>query len=196
MSLHVTNDDKALLLRVAQGDEQAFAELFQAHYNHLGDFILRITESAPLTQEIVQDVFLKIWLNRQALAQVNSFKAYLFIVAKNHTFNCLKQVARERNRHKEYAWYESQLAVNNAEDVSHADAMHLVDQAVELLPPRQKNVFLLSRREGIPHELIAKRLNISHETVKKHMVLALRFLRNHLRTTRFFCFAISFLFPH
>ncbi|WP_350340075.1 RNA polymerase sigma factor [Paraflavitalea speifideaquila] len=94
------NIEKQLLIRVSKGDERAFEQLFNLYYNQIGDFIMRIVESKPLTQEIVQDVFLKIWISKDTLAEVESFRAYLFIVARNHTFNCLKQIARERNRKK------------------------------------------------------------------------------------------------
>ncbi|WP_343303915.1 RNA polymerase sigma-70 factor [Chitinophaga niabensis] len=181
-------------MRVAEGNENAFAVLFNNYYNQLGDFIIRIAESEDIAQEIVQDVFLKIWINRQALAQVDSFKAYLFTVARNHAFNCLKQTARLRNRQKAYEYYELQTTSHYEEPAS-ADVLQLVEKAVELLPPRQRSVFLLSRKEGISHELIARKLNISHETVKKHMVLALRFLRDHLRTNlRSLILIISLLF--
>jgi RNA polymerase sigma-70 factor (family 1) len=182
LSNHSTNDVKGLLLRVAEGDENAFAQLFKMHYNQLGDYILRITESEQLTQEIVQDVFLKIWINRNALATIDCFKAYLLVVARNHAFNCLKQIAREKNRKREWEYSVLHQALNNVDEPTLADTGKLIDEAIELLPPRQKNVYILSRREGVPHEVIAEKLNISHQTVKKHMVLALRFLKDHLRT--------------
>lgn len=171
---------------MAEGNEQAFAQLFKMHYNQLGDFIFRITESKQITQEIVQDVFLKIWINRSSLATIESFKAYLMVVARNHAYNCLKQIAREKSRQKQWAdTVLLQAVTKELETVPGHDAADrgkLLEEAVALLPPQQKNVYLLSRQEGISHEGIAKRLNISHGTVKKHMVLALRFLKNHLRT--------------
>mgnify|MGYP000597832205 CR=1 FL=1 len=94
-------NEKVLLSNVAAGDENAFAKLFKNYYNQLGGFIMRLTESESLTQEIVQDVFLKIWINRTALSEIDCFKAYLPVVAKNHAFNCLKQIARENSRKKE-----------------------------------------------------------------------------------------------
>ncbi len=191
------NDVKGLLLQVAEGDEYAFAQLFKAYHHLLGDYILRITESEQLTQEIVQDVFVKIWINRHSLHTIDCFKAYLMVVARNHAFNCLKQIAREENRQKEWANSVLHLALNNTDETPLPDPSQLIDEAVELLPPRQKNVYLLSRKEGISQEAIAKRLNISHETVKKHMVLALRFLKNHLRANlRFFLLLIICSFRH
>lgn len=143
---------------------------------------MRIAESRPLTQEIVQDVFLKIWINRASLSNIESFKAYLFVVARNHAFNCLKQLARERNRKKEWINSVLQDASYSSDDTAEMDAGALVDEAVDLLPPQQKKVYTLSRREGLKQEEIARELNVSLETVKKHMVLALRFIRNYLRS--------------
>lgn len=177
-----TNNLKVLLLKVAEGDEKAFSQLFKTYYNQLGDFIMRITESEPLTQEIVQDVFLKIWTNRISLIEVDCFKAYLLVVARNHAFNCLKQIARERSRNKEWVKTVLHQASINVDDNTIINTEDLVDEAVELLPPQQKKVYTLSRRYGMKQIEIATELNISLETVKKHMVLALRFLKNHLRT--------------
>ena len=171
-----------MLLKVSEGDEHAFGEIFKTHCNQLGEFILRITESEQLAQEIVQDVFLKIWLNRRLLAEIDCFKAYLFVIARNHAFNCLKQIAREKSRKKEWVNTVLHHAVNSFWEPAGIDTGKLIDEAVELLPPQQNKVYLLSRREGLRQEEIAGKLNISLETVKKHMVLALRFLKNHLRT--------------
>lgn len=176
------NREKILLSKVAEGDEHAFAELFNNYYNLLGTFIMRLTESELLTQEIVQDVFVKIWVNRSVLADVECFKAYLIVVARNHAFNSLKQIAREKIRQKEWVNTVLRLAANAADEPETINTNDLIDQAVALLPPQQKKVYLLSRREGMRQDEIAKELNVSLETVKKHMVLALRFLKNHIRT--------------
>lgn len=176
------NSLKALLIKVAEGDEKAFGEVFKIYYNQLGDFIMRITESETMTQEIVQDVFLKIWINRSSLAKIECFKAYLLVVARNHTFNCLKQIARERVRNREWVKTVNNQVSVNVEESFAINAEDLVDEAIELLPPQQKKVYTLSRRNGMKQAEIANELNISLETVKKHMVLALRFLKNHLRS--------------
>lgn len=175
------NSIEPLLLKVAAGDESAFGQLFKAHYSQLSGYIMRITESELLAEEIVQDVFLKIWINRQSLTELKSFQAYLMVVARNHAFNCMKQIARERVKKNE--WVNAIL--NNvsfyADEPAMVDKAQLIDEAVELLPAQQKRVYHLSRVEGIRQVEIARELNISHRTVKKHMVLAIRFLKNHVR---------------
>lgn len=153
MSTHSINDVKGLLVQVAEGNEQAFAQLFKLHYNQLGDFIYRITDSKHLTQEIVQDVFLKIWVNRSTLPAIGCFKAYLMVVARNHAYNCLKQIAREKSRQKQWTDTVLHQAVSGQHETMSGntapDTGKLLEEAVELLPPQQKNVYLLSRQEGI-----------------------------------------------
>ena len=194
MPHHFIHKDKILLQQVSEGDEYAFSELFKTYHNLLGEFILRLTDSEPLAQEIVQDVFLKIWINRSQLTEIDCFKAYLMVVARNHAFNSLKQIAREKSRKKEWVDSVLRLASNNIEETDAVNNSDLIDDAVALLPPQQLKVYTLSRREGMRQQEIAKQLNISLETVKKHMVLALRFLKNHLRTNRglFILFIASF----
>jgi len=178
------NNIKELLTKVAEGNEKAFRQVFDMYHHQLGEFIMRLTESERITQEIVQDVFLKIWINRNTLAEIDCFKAYLFVVAKNHAFNCLKQIAREKMRQKE--WVDSVVRAASIEEDDEENnvliSINKIDEAVSLLPPQQQKVYLLSRMDGMRQQAIASELNISLETVKKHMVLALRFLKNHLRT--------------
>lgn len=92
---HSTNEVKILLCKVAEGDENACGQLFEIYYNQLGAFIQRITECEQLTKEIVQDVFLKVWTRRSSLSDINCFHAYLIVMARDHAFNCLKQIARK-----------------------------------------------------------------------------------------------------
>jgi RNA polymerase sigma-70 factor (family 1) len=174
--------EKELLCQVAKGDEAAFTLLFNAYHQQLGAYIYRLTESFSLTEEIVQDVFLRIWLKRMAMQDVERFDAYLFTAARNHTFNCLKKIARERSSKlrwemtlSEEPMYEMEAGADPA-----IGYRALLDEAVEKLPLQQKKVYLLHRRQGLSHAEIARRLDLSVETVKKHMTLALRSIRNYL----------------
>ena len=172
--------ERELLLCVSRGDEGAFTQLFNAYHQRLGLYVYRLTESRPLTQEIVQDVFVRVWLRREALSSVSSFNAYLFTAARNQALNALKQVARQRSGQ---AQLEATLGVL-ASEPSDSDPVEeyrlLLDKAVEKLPGQQQKVYLLHRRQGLSHAEIALQLNLSVETVKKHMSLALRAIRQDL----------------
>ena len=192
MSVLLINTEQELLEQVSKGNEQAFTRLFNLYHNPLGDFILRITESPLLTQEIVQDVFFKIWTSRASLSEVRSFKAYLFIVARNHAFNCLKQLAREKKYKKEWIRSALQDTSDALETTPPPDPGRLIEEAVNLLPPQQRKVYILSRCFGLKNTAIALQLNITPQTVKKHIGLALRFIKNYLRShTAILLFFIS-----
>lgn len=174
--------EKELLCLVAKGDEAAFTHLFNAYHQQLGAYIYRLTESFSLTQEIVQDVFLRIWLRRIAIRDIDRFDAYLFTAARNHTFNCLRKIARERSSKLRWATTLSEEPVYEMDAGADPAIGYraMLDEAVERLPLQQKKVYLLHRRQGLSHAEIARRLDLSVETVKKHMTLALRSIRNYL----------------
>lgn len=174
-----SHTEKELLARVAAGDEKAFTQLFYAYHTKLGAYILRLTESFILAEEIVQDIFLKIWLQRENLVSIENFNTYLFVISRNHTFNCLKQVARDEMRKKE--WGKDATAQLTIEEGEEVDYRSQLEKAIAQLPPQQKKIFLLHRQEGLPHLEIANRLGLSLETIKKHMSLALRGIRSFLK---------------
>lgn len=177
-----SDKEKVLLHRIAAGDQGAFGELFQAYHQRLGAYIFRLTESLPAAQEIVQDVFLKIWLKRESLPEIQWFDAYLFTAARNHVFNYLRKVARERNQQQ---LLQAGLDSSDAHDGGDKEQYYeLLDEAIEHLPRQQKQVYLLHRREGLSHAEIAARMKLSVETVKKHMSLALRAIRDYLQVGR------------
>src|SRR5688572_12075580 len=93
--------EKELLHKIAEGDQSAFATLFDSFHHTLGSFIYSITKSKELAEEIVLDVFLKIWMTREALTEVKNFKAYLFTVSRNAAISSLRKIASERTKHNQ-----------------------------------------------------------------------------------------------
>lgn len=162
--------DSEQLIMVAAGNELAFKQLFLKYHQQLGTHIIRITKSMDLAEEIVQDVFLKIWMNREALSEVHNFKAYLFVISKNHTLNCLRKLSRERN-HLNIC--EEKYMMSLTADNGDLNSYHnILDQAIDRLPPQQQRVYLLSRHERLRYAEVANRMNISHESVKKYLRIA------------------------
>ena len=166
-----TNNETILLQQVANGDETAFSELYYRYHNTLGIYIYQLTQSRELSEEIVQDVFLKIWVGREALTEVNNFKAWLFIVSKNHALNSLRTLVKERalkknwTRDHQFSHTKNEVAVDD-------DAYMLLDQAINQLPEQQKKVFILSRYRRLKYKEIATELNLSRETVKSYLAIA------------------------
>ena len=173
-------NEKELLSLVAEGDENAFRQLFR-HWNQvLAGYILRITESRELTEEIVQDAFMKIWMVRETLAEIDNFKQFLLVVSRNQAFDALRKQLRERDRKR--LWEEENKStlyiVDNELVVS---GLSLIDRAVDQLPPRRKEVYLLSRHARLSYHEIAAQLGISRESVKTHLKLASQSITSYIR---------------
>jgi RNA polymerase sigma-70 factor (family 1) len=184
----LTNDrpypDKVLLQLAADNDQQAFTSLYNLYSNKLYSFLLRITESPELSQDIVQNVFLKLWTDRAVLAQVENFNAYVFRMAQNQALNAFKRMANETlilsNMQKELSAYRN----TQDEDMRYKEVEALLHNIVKDLPPQQNLVFKLSREQGLKHNEIATLLKISPYTVKNHLVVALRTIGEHLKNYR------------
>jgi len=180
---HPPYNESELLLQIADGDESAFRQLF-LHWNQLlAGYVLRITESKELTEEIVQDAFLKIWMVRETLTGINNFKHFLLVVARNQAFDALKKQLKEQERKR--LWEkENKPELYIAENDVETSGLSLIEQAIDSLPPRRKEVYLLSRHERLTYKEVAVRLGISRESVKTHLKLAsdsiAGFIRSHL----------------
>lgn len=178
-----TYTDKELLLQVVEGDETAFRHLYLQWHQLLAGYVFRITESRELTEEIVQDVFMNIWTMRQTLAKINNFKYYLLVVSRNKAFDVLKKQLKEQKLKQ--IWEKENISVFPITvDDAEISRYSLLDQAIDNLPPRQKEVYLLFHHERVTYKEIANRLGISNESVKTHLKLAKKaisaFMGQHL----------------
>ncbi|WP_374948151.1 RNA polymerase sigma factor [Mucilaginibacter sp.] len=180
MSESVLPCEKDLLLQVARGDEYAFSELFKTYHQQLGTHIYRITESMELAEEVVQDTFLKIWLNREALSNVDNFRAYLFVLSKNHALNCLRKLAKQRllQLHIE----DNAVVLETPDLAEQNEYYHLLDEAIDHLPPQQQKVYLLSRHDRLKYDEIARKMGLSRETVKKYLQVATMSITNFVQS--------------
>lgn len=174
-------EEPTLLLKIAEGDEFAFRHLFEQYWDNIYGVAFTFTKSPVIAEEMVQDVFVKIWINREQLPQVKKFSDYLFIIARNHIFSVLRKKIYEEpfsDHLKEYFREASNLP---DQQLLYRETEHLVQEAVAQLPPQQKLIYSLSRKDGLNQDEIANRLNISKNTVKSHMSKALQFIRNYLQ---------------
>jgi RNA polymerase sigma-70 factor (family 1) len=177
--LDVLPCEKKLLLNVANGDEHAFSELFNTHHQRLGTHIYRLTGSAELAEEVVQDVFLKIWMSRESLSAIQNFGAYLFVISKNHALNCLRKLAKERLHQKTIE--ENAMALVPNDDAGLDAYYTLLDQAIDHLPPQQQKVYLLSRHNRLKYDEIASQMGLSRETVKKYIQASTHSITNFVQ---------------
>ncbi|MDN5285851.1 MAG: polymerase sigma-70 factor [Mucilaginibacter sp.] len=189
-------NEREVLTQVASGNEHAFRQLFMSHHQQLGVHMLRLTNSAELAEEVVQDVFLKIWLTRESLVGVDNFKAYLFVISKNHALNCLKKLAKERVLVKALEIDGTGTFIT---EVADTDLYYnLLDEAIDQLPPQQQKVYLLSRHGRLKYAEIADQLELSRETVKKYLQIATvsitEYVHEHLEVSAFILVTVKSFF--
>lgn len=195
MTVGSVNIDSVILKRVATGDESAFSELFH-HYKQLVYHVAwTYVEDTQIADEILQDVFMSIWKNRDKINEITDFNAYLYVIAKNRSLKVLKGIIKDKRRESDRAIYYNNLWEQEfLNDYSEKEVQQLLEQALLLLSPQQRNVFELSRMQGMSREEVAMRLNISKATVSVHLTIALRLIRAFL-TSRISLYAGLVIFP-
>lgn len=177
MSENYSHDDVLLVCELKAHNEKAFRRLFDIYYKDIYGYSLSILKSKELAEENVQEVFLKIWLHRENLDADKSFKAFLFTIARNQAFNTLNKAANDSVLANEI-FYESQKSYDHADyTVREEYCKKLKKQAVKQLPPKRKEIFKMSRKQGKTYEEISQELGISINTVKNQMGKALETLR-------------------
>lgn len=158
----------------------AFRQLFDLYHAFIYSFAYKMTASEQIAKDIVQEVMVKVWINRHTLTEIENLAAYINRITRNLILNGLKRRAHESLLLREMI--PANLARNSTEETTlHRELEHLLHKALTQLPPQQQRVYRMSRIEGLRHEEIASQLNISRETVKKHMMAALRAMKDYLR---------------
>ncbi len=161
--------EKELLQSIAEGNEIAFASLFHMWYPRLMAYIFKVAKSQQVSEEIVQDIFTKVWENRADLHTINNFQSYLFVMARNHALNELQRIAvywKIQRRFAELQPVEDSIPINE-ESVE-----NIMENVLNQLTPRQREIWLLNRRHCYTYNEISARLGISRETVKTHLQAA------------------------
>jgi RNA polymerase sigma-70 factor (ECF subfamily) len=176
-------EEKILLGEIAQGNETAFHILFDRYRDKVFYFAWKLLQSQTRAEDVLQEVFMEIWINREKLSQVRHFKAYLHTLTRNHIYNALRKQANEacflqEIYSRDTAFLSPSTAIDN---LSLRELEGALQKAIAELTGQQKRVFELSRIEGLRHEEIARQLKISSNTVKKHMTEALRIIRSRVK---------------
>ncbi len=176
-----TSIESEILQQVAVGDESAFRALFDEHWQNIYGVAYMLTKSVPMAEDMVQDIFLKIWMKKEQLPSIENFRNYLFIVARNHIFNELKKRSTDILFTDQLLDYFNDNKETPEKKLLQKEASHLIQQAIDRLPQQQKMVYRLSREEGLSRNEIAERLDLSPNTVRNHLAKALEMIRQSLQ---------------
>jgi RNA polymerase sigma-70 factor (ECF subfamily) len=173
-------NEKDLLVQVSEGNENAFRQLFNTYRSKLYSYIFKITESRETAEDTVHDVFLKIWTMREKLTEIQNINAYLYRMAHNHAQNGLRRMAKKTLVMAELEKQTVYDSSDPGDKLVRKEVRQFIYDAINKLTPQQKEVFRMSREEGLKQEEIAQRLNISILTVKRHLTDALSYLRKEI----------------
>lgn len=180
MSDSTAYNQKELLQRIAEGDERAFKTLFYAVTPSLQKSIEQMTNSYAQTQEIIQETFIKIWLNRDSLDQIDNIQAYLYRIAVNLFVTKLRKETATKAREKNYEAAKPLSDTTAEEQMKLMELKEVITKAVDQLPEKRKQIYRLSRDKGMSTSEIAAQLQIAESTVKNSISTALSCIREKL----------------
>lgn len=168
--------------------ENQFSKVYKIYFPKLVRFSQSYVQSEYEAENIVQNTFLYLWENQDVLSSLNNINAFLFTLVKNRCIDYLRKQLKERGvqplseiQEKELELKLYSLQKFDENKLSQEEIDHIINTAINSLPPRCKEIFILSRLEGLSHKEIAEQLNISTNTIEGQIVIALRKLRVKLK---------------
>ncbi len=180
MAIKPIHNESEILAKIAEGDASAFCDLFDHYERYVFSFGCKLMRSKEIAEEIVQDIFIKIWEGRRRLREIDNFGGYLNILVRNYSFNLLRQLAHKQKTGAEIILSFSDEDNHTQHTIDYRETVRILEEVLDHLPEQQKTVYSLCHLEGLKYEEAAAKMNISVATVHYHMKLALKNIRNHL----------------
>jgi|SRR6185437_7234414 len=178
MSDDLPFDEEIILSELSVGKEDAFEKLYNHYVHELKGFVIKFVKSSTLAEDLTQEVFIKIWENRDQLAKVKSFRAYLTVIARNHVLNFLKSAPRNDLVLKEIVG--SYIVPQAENEIISKEYKQWLQKVLDSMSPQMRSVFKLCREQNKSYDEVADLLQISRNTVKKHMVRSMRVIKGRL----------------
>jgi RNA polymerase sigma-70 factor (ECF subfamily) len=190
----ISYSDEQLMQEIKADNMFAFDVLYKKYSRRLYKFGFSIIKSKEETENLIQDVFLCLWENRHKVEKDSSVKSYVFTIAYNSAISIIRKKAKE----SQFIEYIKTIQEINEEPVNvkleYDELTNKLDDIIQTLPPRQKEVYLLHRVEGLKYSEIAEQLNISENTIENHMSRALKTIRAKLGSYSLIAILFWYLF--
>lgn len=175
-------NDCKLLGDLASGDVAGFKMVYDKFNKKIYTVVLKMLKSTVLSEEVTQEVFLKLWHHQQMFNDADHLEAWLRTTARNLSLNTFRKTILEKKLSEEaYRQFRESQNVTEEAILLH-DARKQLDAAIERLPPQQREIYILCQQEGLKYEEVAQKLNISVNTVKTHMKRALASVRASMKS--------------
>jgi RNA polymerase sigma-70 factor (ECF subfamily) len=178
--MNIRFDLENILSALAKGQESSLEELYRYFYPRLYEFSRSFLKQEQDIDDILQEVFIRIWLNRKKIKDPATFDSYIFTITRNLILNRLRSRLTNQKLKEEIRKLSIAQEFENLDLVQFQELKNSVEECIHQLPERQKEIFVLSRSEGMSHKEIATRLDITTKTVEYHISLAIKFLRKKL----------------
>lgn len=175
------DEDKILVSKVIQDDKVAFQQLFNKYAERIYYFSMRYVKNREEAEEIAQEVFVRVWLRRFDLKEDLSFSSYIFMIAKNALIDLIRKKQKETDFYKNNPPSIEMYSAPSDDSMEYNELAAIIDRSIDDLPQKRKQIYLLSRDEGLTYKQISEKLNISIKTVETHMRLALQQLKSSVR---------------
>jgi RNA polymerase sigma-70 factor (ECF subfamily) len=170
-----------IIRRLKKDDKSAVDELFSYYYPRLYHFSKSILKIENEIDDILQEVFVKIWLNRQKIGNAETFNAYIFTITKNEVLNLIRNNLKDQT-FKDELYLRTVAEEYQTQNLIEFDEIKMgIDKIVTSLPEKRQQVFILSRTEGLSNKEIAQQLNISEKTVEDHITHAIKYIKNSMK---------------
>lgn len=173
-------DEHSLVLRLIDGDEDAFCELYASYKNRLIYFAMRFLKSREYAEDVFQDAFTIIWQGRRFINPDASFSSYLYTIVRNRILNQLRDLDNQDRLKEQILAHAVDYTEETKQQIMADDLRYLIACAMQQLTARQREIFKMSREEQMSHREIADALGISVNTVQEHISTSLRILRMYL----------------
>lgn len=169
--------DRELTSLLRTGDQLAYTEIYNRHKNLLQNHLYKKLGDMELVKDVLQDLFVKLWDNKTALPITDNLAGYLFCAARNRVFNHLSHKQVESKYISSIQNFINEDNYITDLTLREKEFARIIRQEIEALPPKMREVFILSREGNLSHEEIARQLSISSQTVSKQISNALKILR-------------------
>lgn len=174
MQVNRDTDQTNLIVSLKQGDLTAFNQLYKAIEAKLYAFTFKMLRDKEETEEVVQEVFVKVWEKKHLLDPQQNIESYIFSISKNIVYNKAKRKVYE-HAFKQHVIQQNNIATNSIENtLDYQELNQILDKIYESMPPVRRQVFTMSRIEGLTNKEIAEKLNTSNSNIENHINKALR----------------------
>lgn len=180
MSAYSYTSEKQLVFLLKKGDEKAFESLYYMYSKAIYGNILRFVKSPAIAEELLQDLFQRVWEKHRSIDPKKSFKSFLFTIAKHLVYDFFRREVKRRDM-EAYLIAVSSTSYNHITDtLATKETGWQLEHALDQLPPKRKLIFTLCKIEGKSYEEVSRLLGISTATISDHIVKATKSVKNHV----------------